>query len=558
MKKQQPNSPKKVTHTTSKYLCPRCRSRYMRKATKTPGGRQRWTCRDGDGDRDTCYTTTNPELPYVNTQSGKPAAGSKSPQFTRALGGIKRFVITSAQNATPVNQPFLSALKAYCTYNGAELVVIPIRYKNPTSRWLESQANAEWWDPRLAKLLYNQRKKLNDNLVLLGDIKTRPTAERPLTGFETITHAESGVLGHSKLQLMTIPTPHGRLPKIMVTTGSCTQMNYTDSKAGKKGEFHHVFGAAVVDIDGSKFHLRQINATRGGSFIDLDREYFPNASVKLEREFVRGNIPAGYTRKANPALALVMGDTHVRFIDPDVVKATFGAKGIIDRVRPAKLVWHDLLDGYARNPHHTHNPFIEVAKRTAGLHLVAREVEDTIRFLRKYSAGKQSIVVSSNHGDFFRRWIIDTDWRKDAANAEIYLQTALMMVRSACMGPGGAEYADPFKYWAEKRITKKDDIRILHTDESCVIGDVECGFHGHRGPNGARGTVNNLAKIGTRIISGHGHSPAIEKGHYRVGTSTRLKLEYTEGPSSWLNTHCIVYANGKRSLINIIHGKPFL
>lgn len=27
------------------------------------------------------------------------------------------------------------------------------------------------------------------------------------------------------------------------------------------------------------------------------------------------------------------------------------------------------------------------------------------------------------------------------------------------------------------------------------------------------------------------------------------------GASSWLNTHCLLYANGKRSLINVIDGE---
>jgi hypothetical protein len=36
---------------------------------------------------------------------------------------------------------------------------------------------------------------------------------------------------------------------------------------------------------------------------------------------------------------------------------------------------------------------------------------------------------------------------------------------------------------------------------------------------------------------------------------TALKAEYTSGPSGWLNTHCVIYPNGKRSLLNIIKGK---
>jgi hypothetical protein len=123
---------------------------------------------------------------------------------------MKRFVVTAAQNATPVNEPFFNSLLEYCNHNDAELVVIPIRYKNATSRWSESQENLERWDPALTPYLYNQRKKLCPNLVLLADVKTQPTAVNPLSGYEAMTHGESGILGHTKLQLHTVPTPQGR------------------------------------------------------------------------------------------------------------------------------------------------------------------------------------------------------------------------------------------------------------------------------------------------------------------------------------------------------------
>jgi hypothetical protein len=462
-------------------------------------------------------------------------------RFKRSLTS-RRLVVTSAQNATPVHAGFLEALKGYCSVWDADLVVIPTRYKNPTSRWSQSQQNAEVWDPALTPYLHNQRKRLSKHLILLGDIKTVPTAERPLSGFEGITHGESGILGHSKMALRTIATPHGALPKIMTTTGAVTVRNYTDSKAGKKGEFHHVFGACVVELDGSRFHLRQINAMDDGSFIDLDTEYLPNGTV----------------RPAPPALGLVMGDTHVRFVDPKVVKATFGPGGIVDRLNPQVLVWHDVLDGFAVNPHERHDPFAAVARHRYGSADFAREVAEAVRFIREKSAGRRAYVVASNHNDFFRRWLVDSDWRKDPTNAVFYLKTAAALAERAEVAEGGASYPDPFALWLESQLDERDDIRCLKPDESCLIGGIECGFHGHRGPDGARGSVNNLSKIGVRVISGHSHSPAIEGGHYRVGTSTYLKLSYTQGPSSWLNTHAVIYANGKRTLINIIDGKAWM
>jgi hypothetical protein len=79
-------------------------------------------------------------------------------------------------------------------------------------------------------------------------------------------------------------------------------------------------------------------------------------------------------------------------------------------------------------------------------------------------------------------------------------------------------------------------------------------MHGHRGPNGSRGSARNLANIGVRSVIGHSHSPNIFRGVHQVGTSSRLNLEYASGPSSWLHCHCVIHSNGKRQLVPIIDG----
>ena len=100
----------------------------------------------------------------------------------------------------------------------------------------------------------------------------------------------------------------------------------------------------------------------------------------------------------------------------------------------------------------------------------------------------------------------------------------------------------------------EDDLNVLRTDESFTVKGVELGMHGHRGPNGARGTLKSFSSIGVKSVTGHSHTPGIEGGAYQTGTSTNLRLEYTQGPSSWLHSHVVIYANGKRSHINIIDG----
>jgi hypothetical protein len=457
-------------------------------------------------------------------------------RFTRPLNS-KRYIITSAQNATPVEENFFKTLQIAAKHLDAELVVIPLRYKNPTSLWSKNQESDEWWDSKTTPYLFNTRKKLCDHLVLVGDVKTQPTATTPLQGFESLTGAESCIFGHPKMQFKSVAVPSGRYPKVLTTTGACTKRNYSDTKAGKLGAFHHFLGAIVVEIEGSRFWLRQVNADRlDGSFTDLDQHY----------------TTEGVT-KAPPALALAMGDTHARFIDRKVDAATFGPGGIVETLDPETLVWHDVIDGYAHNPHHRGNPFIAQAKFKSGLGKVRKEVEHCVEFVRERTGKRSSVVVSSNHDNFLSRWVVTSDWKTDPENAPFYLETAKAMLDSAKMGPSGAEYADPFRYWVEK-LKGEAPIRCLGTDESFKVAGIECGLHGHNGPNGSQGTLKNLSRLGTRVITGHTHTPGIEEGNYQLGTSTPLKLEYCQGPSSWLNTHCVVYASGKRCLLTIIDG----
>jgi len=520
----------------TKFKCPRC-GRPLVRYGKSERGKPRWVCRGTTGDRQLCYSSTAKDPSIDRDHAGRPKG--KPPIFKRTKGKAEVFVVTCAQNATPRHKEFYAALEAYCNARSAELFVIPTRYKNPTSRWTQSQEGEEVWDVPTGHLL-NTRVRLNKHIEVLGDIKTQPTAINPLTGFEAITAGESGILGHTKLQLRTIATPQGRLPKILTTTGACTVPNYTDSKAGKLGEFHHTLGAAVVEVRGGLFHLRQLNADKiSGCFYDLDTYY----------------TPKGPDTAPVPALSLTMGDTHVWAVDPVVERAT---DEMIKVLRPTWLVWHDLCDGYSVNHHAEHNPFVGIERTAVGKADVRQEVLDALRYVEDRSKGSAtSVIVPSNHNDFLQRWLHDTDWRRhDPANRLFYLETALAMARLADAGKGyTAERLNAFIYWAKQYFEGNKNVKVLDYDESCMIGEIEHGLHGHQGPDGARGNLRNLRRIGVKTNTGHAHSPAIDEGAYRAGTSTRLRLGYNSGPSSWLNSHILTYPNSKRTLLNIIEGE---
>ena len=509
-------------------------------------GKQQWVCQKratAENQREHCYSTLDPSAPYRGENKKPKAMQEPRKPFRKKIDVQQTLVFTAAQNATPVHEGFFAALQQFQNHENAEICIIPLRYRNPTSIFSDAQESDEHWlVPR--HMLYEQRKKLNHNLMVVGDVKIQPTMADPLSGMEGLTHGESGIFGHTKLRMKCVATPQNKHPKVLTTTGAVTVPNYTDSKAGKKGDFHHVLGAVVVQIESpTKFHIHHINARKSdGAFIFKRKAYYPD----------RVEDAPGYK-------AVVFGDAHYRFADPSVVDATFGEGGLVDLLDPEVLVWHDLLDCYAGNPHHQGNPFIRKAKHSANFHIMQDEVFETVDWAARLTGDRQGYIVPSNHDDMFARWIIREDWKQlDPENMEFYLETALHMARSASMSETGAQYLDPFAYWVGQHLGSNGNLIALPCNKSLMIGGIECSLHGDQGPNGARGTIKNLSQIGVKVISGHGHSPAIENGHYRTGTMTRLEAEYTGPVGSWLNTHCSIDAFDKRHLHTCVDGKFFI
>jgi hypothetical protein len=478
-------------------------------------------------------------LPKEDEGINRELADSLFNKIKKAVkAGKVKLVVTSAQNATPIHEQFYQSLLSYCEHNKAILVVIPYRYKNPTSVFGEAMKKEDWWAEQLHSHILDKRINVNENLVILADIKTQPTAVTPLQGFETISHASSAIIGHPKIELTTIATPQNKLPKILTTTGSVTKQNYTYSRAGKKGEHHHTFGACIVEVEGKIFHMRQLNALDDGSFMDLDKEYKGKTIRKIKR-----------------AAGLVMGDTHVEVIDENVVSATFGPGGIVDMLQPEVLVWHDVHDFYAGNHWHKGKVFINFAKHHSKRNNVKKWLFDTFDFIDKHS---QSDIVNvfpySNHpNNHFLRWIEETNPKEDPENAVFWAETFHAVLASTKWTKSGVRHADPFAYWGRKLLPSDNNI-FLGPQQGYMIKDIEVGYHGDNGPGGSRGSRLQFAKIGTKVVIGHAHVPGIRDGAYQVGTSSLLDLEYVRGPSAWLHTHCVMYQNGKRSLINIIDG----
>jgi len=249
--------------------------------------------------------------------------------FSRVLSpNANRFIIVAAQNATPVHPDMWPVLMTVAEETSAEVLVIPYMYKNATSLWSTSQRNAHIWAPEVRPYLWNQRLKLNGNLTVMADIPIQPTNGNPLGRTESMSGVQSAIFGHAKLQMKTVATPGKRMAKVMTTTGTCTQENYTITGLGKISQFHHSLSAIYVELDGDYFYMTQLH---------FDKE--TNSITHLGRRYA-----AEDARKAPRALALIGGDEHVRFADNRVLAAR---QELLDETDHQYRVFHDTLDSYS-------------------------------------------------------------------------------------------------------------------------------------------------------------------------------------------------------------------
>lgn len=466
-------------------------------------------------------------------RGGKPVmeCGKCHKLFYHAVGVVPDtteasiLVVTSAVNDTRVHTAFLKTLRQYCDHRKARLVVIPLRYKNPTR---QGEGEEVTWHPSLTPYLCDRRLKVCSGLQILADIKTQPTAVNPLSGMDTITGTDCGVFGHTKVSLSAIPTRGHELPKLLLTTGAVTVAQYSDTKAGKKGEFHHVLGAVVIETGGDLFHLRHIHAASDGSFIDLDTKWTVDGP-----------------KQAPPALALVMGDIHAERADPDVLKATAEIQTLL---RPKNLVLHDVLDFGSASHHNGY--FDRFLRRVTGRDRVGDELRTTAEVIDSlHRKGQQTIVVSSNHHDHLGRWLADHRNGDDVQNAGIYHRA-----KSAVLDAIERHGKVPNIFALVIGPMLKKPATFLTDKDSLTVGGVELAYHGDKGPNGSRGSAKAFDRIGAKTIIGHSHSPAIVGGCFQTGTSSMLDMGYNVGPSSWLHSHVVVYASGKRSHLHVING----
>lgn len=458
---------------------------------------------------------------------------------------IKRYIFTSAQNNTRVNQKCWETLLTISKQYDAEIHISTYTYnKNAygslsVKRGTEDTTQELWYDRTISEFLSDSRIEIAPGLIWCGELNILPTAVNPLSGLETYSGSDCGIIPHAKIACESIA--NNSVTKFNYTTGTVTQRNYIQKKAGLKAEHHHCYGALLVEVNHKgEWWARQLESDKNGCIYDLDKR-FKGKNVSNSR-----------------VEAVTWGDVHALGLDDQVKECNWGLDGILDTLNPKYQFIHDLLLGETINHHEAGNSY--EAFRKAQLNDCHVSVSSELRHATLLldaieKKGCTTVVVDSNHDSpWLFKWLQNPRVQHDTTNVLFWHNLNWHVLSKIKEDP---EQSFNILEQALILLGVSPKVKFLKTDESFLItpSEIDCGMHGHLGTNGSRATPKQLSKLGKKANIGHTHSAGIYDGLYVCGTSTKLNLGYNKGPSSWSHTHTVTYPNGKRTLLTICNGK---
>lgn len=472
-----------------------------------------------------------------------PAVGGEllSADKRRKWAAGKTLVFTCAQNNTKLHELFWQSLMVYIRQREAQLHVSRFLYMKDTKNAKVGSSKASdtddvWYDPRIEPYVSDESLQITKDLVWCGELNIIPTRAHPLSTLKTYTKGASGIVPHVKLRMDSIPTMKHDPARFMYTTGTVTQRNYIQRVAGQVADFHHVFGALVVEVDDSgNWWARQLNADSTGGFYDLDSYYGPEG-----------------WEPGNRIAAITHGDIHIGKRDVAILNAVFDSGGILDKLHPHEQFFHDTLDFTARNHHNIKDPHFLWSVHASKQDSVQSEFTYAAHLMdHAYRSWCKTVVVLSNHDVAITHWLKNTTAFYDPVNVWFWLHLNQRLhenVQDSTYSP----FIDAMQ------IAQAPVDTYVREDESYKIHgtSIEAGLHGHLGPSGARGSPMNLRVVG-KANTGHTHSAGIVDGIYTSGVYGKLDMGYNKGLSSWSHSFTITYLNGKRAIATIKHGKAW-
>jgi hypothetical protein len=312
---------------------------------------------------------------------------------------MKRYVITSYTQGTEINDKALQVLESYCEHNNAELLIAlcaPLDKKD-----------AGLIHARIEQYILKKDKKFNNSLFFL-DQRLNSSVLDPVSGFDSIANAKGSlILGSPRHRFKSVPRSlkHSSSPRGIWCTGSISNVDYKDNKAGLRANDLHKLGALVVLVENKDiFHIRQLSI-EDGKMYDLCQYYSHDGQVI-------GSIPS----------ALVLGDLHPPFTNKHVLETT---KKLMSLLKPKNVVYHDVFDA-ASISHHVEGKNVTKAQIYANLPSLLDEIQltwDMLKELKDELPYSEHHIVRSNHDEHLDRYLDEARYVKDYVNKGIALKT---------------------------------------------------------------------------------------------------------------------------------------
>jgi hypothetical protein len=134
--------------------------------------------------------------------------------------GVRRLLLSSAQNNTHVHRPFWRNLLALASHYDAEVWVSTFNYNvNAYGRLAVKRGKAKretelWYAPEVRDHVRDEKVEVAPGLVWCGNLCLSPTAQRPLSGWSNYTRRKSGIFPHPKVAMESVAVAGGRAPKL--------------------------------------------------------------------------------------------------------------------------------------------------------------------------------------------------------------------------------------------------------------------------------------------------------------------------------------------------------
>lgn len=433
------------------------------------------------------------------------------------------YLITSAQAEAKPHPQLLESMESFVAQQAGKLIVLPMIGRDARQDWTNLHPTLQEQDVE-----YGTRK-LNDR-IQIEQFHVRPYQIDPIQGLNRFAQRDrTQVFASPKQRLRPIADSLRDHPKFLVTTGAVTQPNYATTedvsaerrRLGNIAKRDHVLGGLVVQIaNKDTYYMRHITSNGTGSFIDLGTKYDGD-------EVTEGIRPD----------AMVLGDYHCGRTDRDVLRATYG---MIDDLRPKRIVLHDYFDGHSVSHHVEKEPITQgiLQRDDFGHDSLEQELQQCNDELQVLSDMTEEVVlVMSNHHEFLWRWLNEGRFMKDTRNARFAFKLASHMAEK--------DENDPVEFGIRMLGNLPKNIRFLKRTDDYKVRGYQLGAHGDKGVGLGYGSMTSKENDFGQSISGHVHKAQTLRRTHTVGTMLPLDMYYMRGnPSDWSNSHAVIYPNG--------------